>query len=192
MNEKELVLAAKSGDRAAFNELISGYTDRIYRLAWKLSGNEEDAADIFQETFLKAVDNIDSFRLESSFGTWLYTIAMNVMRACFAKRKRMQLGPIEDYLPDHENGANSKLFDWGDPHDLFENTQLREMIDSFLSRMSPENSTPFVLRYMEDMPVKDIARIMDLSVPAVKSRILRARLALREHLTEKFREKKDG
>ncbi len=192
MNEKELVLAARGGDRDAFNELISNYTDRIYRLAWKLSGNQEDAEDIFQETFLKAVDNIDSFRLESSFGTWLYSIAMNVMRTCFAKRKRMQLGPIEDYMPDHANGANSKLLDWGDPHDLFENEQLREMIDSFLSKMSPENSTPFVLRYMEDMPVKDIAEVMDLSVPAVKSRILRARLALRENLTEKFREKKDG
>ena len=192
MNEKELVLAAKGGDRDAFNELISNYTDRIYRLAWKLSGNEEDASDIFQETFLKAVDNIDSFRAESSFGTWLYTIAMNVMRTCFAKRKKMQLKPIEEYMPDHSNGTNSKMLDWGDPHDLFENTQLREIIDSFLMEMPTENSTPFILRYLEEMPVKDIAGVMDLSVAAVKSRILRARLALREHLTEKFREKKDG
>jgi len=192
MNEKELILAARGGDRDAFNELISNYTDRIYRLAWKLSGNQEDAEDIFQETFLKAVDNIDSFRLESTFGTWLYSIAMNVMRTCFAKRKRMQLGPIEDFLPDHANGVNSKLLDWGDPHDLFENAQLREMIDSFLSRMSPENSTPFVLRYMEDMSVKDVAEVMGLSVPAVKSRILRTRFALREYLSEKFREKKNG
>lgn len=192
MNEKELVLAAKSGNRDAFNELISNYTDRIYRLAWKLSGNEEDASDIFQETFLKAVDNIDSFRLESSFGTWLYTIAMNVMRTCFAKRKRMQLKPIEEYMPDHANGTSSKLLDWGDPHDLFENAQLREMIDAFLLEMSTENSTPFILRYLEEMPVKEIAEVMDLSVPAVKSRILRARLALREHLTEKFREKTNG
>lgn len=151
-NEKELILAAKAGDRDAFNELISNYTDRIYRLAWKLSGNKEDAADIFQETFLKAVDNIDSFRLESSFGTWLYTIAMNVMRTCFAKRKRMQLGQIEEYMPDHANGTDSKMLDWGDPHNLFENTQLREMIDSFLLEMPIENSTPFILRYLEEMP----------------------------------------
>lgn len=192
MNEKDLVLAARGGNRDAFNELISNYTDRIYRLAWKLSGNAEDAEDIFQETFLKAIDSIDSFRLESSFGTWLYSIAMNVMRTCFAKRKKMQLKPIEEYMPDHANGTNSKLLDWGDPHDLFENAQLREMIDSFLLRMPTENSTPFILRYLEEMPVKDIAEVMDLSVPAVKSRILRARLALREHLTEKFREKKDG
>jgi RNA polymerase sigma-70 factor (ECF subfamily) len=192
MNEKELVLAAKSGDRDAFNELISGYADRIYRLAFKLSGNEEDASDIFQETFLKAVDNIDRFRGDSSFGTWLYSIAMNVMRTCFAKRKRMQLKPIEDYLPDHTNRTNSKLLDWGDPHELFANEQIREMIDTFLLEMPEENSTPFILRYLEEMPVKDIAEAMDLTVPAVKSRIVRARLALREHLTEKFREKKNG
>lgn len=191
-NERDLVLAAKNGDRDAFNELISNYTDRIYRLALKLSGDEEDASDIFQETFLKAIDNIDSFRLESSFGTWLYSIAMNVMRTCFAKRKRMKLKPIEDYLPDHSNGTNSRLLEWGDPHDLFENEQIRGIIDEYLQQMPPDNSTPFILRYLEEMPVKEIAEVMDLSVPAVKSRILRARLALREHLTDKFREKKNG
>jgi len=192
MKEKELVLAAKNGDRDAFNTLISSYTDRIYRLALKISGNEEDAADIFQETFLKAVDNIDSFRGASSFGTWLYSIAMNVMRTCFAKRKRMQLKPLEDYLPDHSNGTNSSLLDWGDPHELFENEQMRMIIDEFLMEMPEENSTPFILRYLEEMPVKEIAEVMELSVPAVKSRILRARLALREHLSGKFREKRDG
>lgn len=190
MDEKELVGRARSGDGAAFNELAKRYYDRIYRLGLKISGSEEDAQDILQETFLKAVDNIESFRGDSSFGTWLYAIAMNVMRGCFARRKKAPLKPIEDYLPEHDEGAHGhSLLDWKDPHAVFEDGEIQRTIDDFLASMPEENSTPFVLRYMDEMPVKDIAEVMGLSVPAVKSRILRARLALREHISSKMEEK---
>jgi len=189
MEEKELVRLAKEGDGNAFNELAKKYYDKIYALGLKVSGNEEDAGDILQETFLKAVDRIDSFRNESSFGTWLYAIAMNVMRTCFAKRKKVKLKPIEDYLPEHEHNGKSGLLDWKDPHSLFEDGEIRSIIDSFLAEMPDENSTPFVLRYIDEMPVKEIAEVMDLSVPAVKSRILRARLALREHISSRMEER---
>ncbi|MBU8923317.1 MAG: sigma-70 family RNA polymerase sigma factor [Bacteroidales bacterium] len=190
MNEKELVIRARGGDRKAFNELISNYIDKIYRLGFKVSGNEEDAQDILQETFLKAIDKIESFRSEASFGTWLYSIAMNVMRACFAKRKKMELKTIEEYVPDHSDTGSSRLLEWNDPHEMFENSQIRGIIDDFIAEMPGENSTPFILRYIDEMPVKDIADVMELSVPAVKSRILRARLALREHISSKMEERK--
>ncbi|MCK4538933.1 MAG: sigma-70 family RNA polymerase sigma factor [Candidatus Krumholzibacteria bacterium] len=189
MNEKELVIHARGGDRDAFNELISNYIDKIYRLGFKVSGNEEDAQDILQETFLKAIDKIESFRSEASFGTWLYSIAMNVMRGCFAQRKKMALKPIEDYAPDHSDTGSSGLFKWNDPHEMFENSQIQGIIDDFIAEMPEENSTPFILRYIEEMPVKEIAGVMGLSVSAVKSRILRARLALREHISSKMEEK---
>jgi len=99
MDEKELVKRAQSGDFDAFNRLIAEQKDKIYRLALKLIGNREDAEDIMQETFLKAIDNIDKFRLESSFGTWLYTIALNSVRAHMGSRKRMSLKPIETIPP---------------------------------------------------------------------------------------------
>ena len=99
MDEKTLVTRAKKGDRAAFEELVSSHVDRVYRLGLKLTGDEDEAQDLLQETFLKAIDNLDRFRMESSFGTWLYAIALNIVRAAAGKRKRMQLKPIEDYLP---------------------------------------------------------------------------------------------
>jgi RNA polymerase sigma-70 factor (ECF subfamily) len=190
MDEKELVKKAQSGDFDAFNRLIADNKDKIYRLALKLSGNRDDAADIMQEAFLKAVDNIDKFRLESSFGTWLYSITLNAFRSRLDDSKKMPLKTIEEYLPAGHEQANSKLLDWGDPHELFEQKQIREMIESYLDEMPYKYSMPFVLRYMEDLPVKEVAALLKLSEAAAKSRILRARLALRDRLTDAFREKK--
>lgn len=189
MNEKELIRAAQSGDFDAFSTLISGHKDKIYRLALKLTGNREDAEDIVQDTFLKAVDNIDKFRMESTFGTWLYSIALNQFRSGAAKDKRMDLRPIEDYLPDSHGDGAANLFDWSDPHVHFENKQIMEIIETGLAEMKYMYSTPFILRYYEDMSVKEIAETLKLSVAATKSRILRARLALREKLSLAFQEK---
>jgi RNA polymerase sigma-70 factor, ECF subfamily len=193
MSEKDLVEKAQSGDFDAFNTLIEKYKTKIYQLALKMSRNQEDAEDILQETFLKAVDNIDKFRAESSFGTWLYTIAVNVVRAQYAKDKRMDLSPIEEYLPSGhgDNSASGKLFDWGDPHEILERKELKSAIENMLADMPPKYSMPFVLRYYEDMSIDEVAKAMDLSIPATKSRVLRARLALREQLSDVFQEKID-
>ncbi len=189
MNEKELVKAAQGGDFEAFSRLIAGHKDKIYRLALRLTGNREDAEDIVQETFLKAVDNIDRFRMESSFGTWLYSIALNQIRAEAASQKRMELKPVEDYLPKSHEDKMTGLFDWGDPHQQFESSQIQGIIENTLEQMDPKYSLPFVLRYMEEMSVKEVAAILKLSVAATKSRILRARLALRDKLDSMFQEK---
>lgn len=192
MNEKELIKRAQSGDFEAFSILIEGHKDKIYRLALKLTGNREDAEDIVQETLMKAIDAIDKFRMEASFGTWLYSIALNNIRAHTGDRKRAALKPLEEYLPNsHSDSINSELFDWGDPHQLFERKQLNDIIESSLAELPLKYSVPFTLRYMEDMPVKDVARVLKLSLPATKSRILRARLALKEKLDDIFRERSD-
>ncbi len=189
MKEREEIKKAQNGDFEAFNRLISGHKDKIYRLALKLTGNREDAEDLVQETFLKAVDNIDKFRIESSFGTWLYSIALNHFRASVGKQKRMDLKPIEDYLPGSHETDNKALYDWGNPHTQFEQKQIQEIIEKNLAGMSYKYSTPFILRYMEDMSVKEVADVLKLSIAATKSRILRTRLALRDELTEAFRER---
>jgi RNA polymerase sigma-70 factor (ECF subfamily) len=190
MDEKELVKLAQGGDFDAFSRLIERHKDRIYRLALKLTGNHEDAEDIVQDTFLKAIDNIDRFRLESAFGTWLYTIALNSLRAHAGQRKKAAVKPLEQYLPAGHGGEAPELVEWGDPHKLFEQKQLQELIDSALAEMPDSYSMPFILRYIEDMSVEEVARLMRLSIPATKSRILRARLALREKLGDVFAESK--
>jgi RNA polymerase sigma-70 factor (ECF subfamily) len=190
MSERELVKRAKAGDFEAFNGLVKAHADRIYRLALKVTRNREDAEDVVQNTFLKAVDKIDSFRGESSFGTWVYSIALNEIRSHISSGSKMIIKPIEDYLPaGHEEGAK-ELFDWGDPHTYMEDKQLQRYIDDALEEMPDKYSVPFVLRYMEEMSVKEIAELLNLSVAATKSRILRARLALRQSLSDHFEEAK--
>lgn len=182
MSEKGLVRKAKAGDFEAFSELIHKYQKRVFNLAKRMTGNVHDAEDILQETLLKAVDNIDKFRGESSFGTWLYSIALNAGRAFLNKEKRADLQPIEEYLPAGEHGRHRDLFEWKDPHKVMEQRQLREFLDDAIDELRAEYSVPFILRYLEDLPVKEVARIMNLSEAATKSRILRARLFLRDKL----------
>jgi len=191
MNERELVRSAQAGDFEAFTELLNANKDRIYLLARKLTGTNEDAEDVVQDTFLKAIDKIGQFRLESSFSTWLYSIALNEARAHFAGRKQADLKPIEEYLPTgHGDGADSavseRLFDWRDPHRELESTELRQMIDKAVAELPYAYREAFLLRYVEEMSVKEVARLIGESVAATKSRILRARLALRDHLANVF------
>jgi len=196
MNEKELALRAQAGDFNAFAELIGTHKNRIYGLARKLSGNDQDAEDIVQDTFLKAIDKINQFRLEASFGTWLYTIALNESRALFAKQKQSDLKPIEEYLPEghsgsHETGDHHRLFDWRDPGSVLESEELRNTIDRHIADLPYKYREAFVLRYVEELSVKEVARAINESEAATKSRILRARLALRDQLAEFFEDKHD-
>lgn len=188
MNEKELVKLAQSGDFDAFNDLVKAHADRIYRLALKMIRIREDAEDVVQNTFLKAVDKIDRFRGESSFGTWIYSIALNEIRSHISNESKVTMGPIEDYLPaGHEDGAK-ELFDWGDPHSYMESSQLQKYIDDALEEMPDRYSVPFILRYFEEMPVREVADVMNISLAAAKSRILRARLFLRKTLSGRLEE----
>lgn len=192
-----MVKRAQAGDFDAFAELIEAHKNKIYGLARKLSGNEQDAEDIVQDTFLKAIDKIDQFRQESSFGTWLYTIALNESRALFAKRKQTDLKPIEEYLPaghsgDHETGDHHRLYDWKDPGSVMESERLRQTIDRHIAGLPYKYREAFVLRYIEEMSVKEVARAINESEAATKSRILRARLALRDQLAEFFEDRHAG
>jgi len=196
MNEKELVQRAQAGDFNAFAELIGAHKNKIYGLARKLSGNDQDAEDIVQDTFLKAIDKIDQFRQEASFGTWLYTIALNESRAHFARSKQSDLKPIEDYLPaghsgDHKTADHHRLYDWGDPGSVMEKEELRRTIDRYIAELPYKYREAFVLRYVEEMSVKEVAKVINESEAATKSRILRARLALRDQLAEFFEERHD-
>ncbi len=191
MDEKTLVQNAQAGDFSAFTELIQAHQDKIYGLARKLSGNSEDAEDIVQDTFLKAIDKIDQFRLESSFGTWLYSIALNQARGLFAKRKQTELKPVEDYLPsEHDSQGNHveshKLSDWRNPEQLLETEELRQTLNRLVAELPYKYREAFVLRYIEELSVKEVAEAINESEAATKSRILRARLALREQLSVLF------
>ncbi|MEW6411041.1 MAG: sigma-70 family RNA polymerase sigma factor [Candidatus Zixiibacteriota bacterium] len=188
MSEKELVAKAQAGDFQAFEALINANKGKIYALALKMTANPQDAEDIVQETLIKAIDNIEQFRGESSFGTWLYSIALNQSRAHLAKQKQTDLKPIEDYLPtrsadEMHNHGGHKLFDWRDPHKVLEDDELRKMIDEAIAALPVQYREAFLLRYYEELSIKEIAKIINESVASTKSRVLRARLAVRDQLS---------
>jgi len=190
-SEKELVGKAQSGDFAAFNELIDGYRAKIFGLAVKMTRTREDAEDVFQETFLKAIDNIGKFRAESSFGTWLYAIAVNIVRAKYGRERSTDLLQVEEYLPEkHEHGDKPPegLSDWNDPLSRMTNREIQSRIDDAIAELPPKYRLPFLLRYMEEMSLQEVADTLHLTLANTKSRILRARLALRKSLDSYFAE----
>jgi len=172
-------------------ELIDAHKAKIFALARRLAGNEQDAEDIVQESLLKAIDNIDTFRGEASFGTWLFSIALNESRGHLARQKRHGLRSIEEYLPSQDSSAvdssaSQRLLEWDDPHSKLETEELQRFIDQGLSDLPYIYREAFVLRYVEDLSVKEVAGMIGESEAATKSRILRARLALREYLARRF------
>jgi RNA polymerase sigma-70 factor (ECF subfamily) len=193
MNERELLQRAQSGDFEAFTELVDAHKAKVYALVYRMAGNREDAEDIFQETLFKAIDKIDQFRGDSSFGTWLYSIALNQARALHAKSKQAELMPLEEYLPGKgDSGAHGslspRLFDWKNPETMLESEELNSIIDVAISELPLKYREAFVLRYIEELPVKEVAAMIGQSEAATKSRILRARLALRDRLSGVFEE----
>ena len=191
MNERELVAKAQGGDFEAFVELVDAHKGKVYAMVRRLAGNEQDAEDIMQDTLLKAIDKIEQFRGDASFGTWLYSIALNQARAQFSKSKQVDLKPIEDYLPMKSAAGSHEdvgLFDWQDPHQALESQQLRGILNEVVAELPYQYREAFLLRYVEELPVKEVARLTKQSEASAKSRILRARLALRDKLSRIFEE----
>jgi RNA polymerase sigma-70 factor (ECF subfamily) len=192
MNERELVAQAQSGDFEAFIKLVDAHKGKVYAMVRRLAGNEQDAEDIMQDTLLKAIDKIEQFRAEASFGTWLYSIALNQSRAQFSKSKQADLKPLEEYLPmKSAEGSHEEinLFDWQDPQRVLEIQELRGTLNTAVAELPYKYREAFLLRYIEELSVKEVARLTGQSEASAKSRILRARLALRDRLSGEFEEK---
>ena len=194
MDEKQLVAQAQAGDFEAFAKLVEANKQKVFALVRRLAGNNEDAEDILQDTFLKAIDKIDQFRGDSAFATWLSSIALNQARALHAKSKQADLKPIEEYLPgsgSHGDGQqnNLRLFDWQDPHELMESRELKQLVDEAVAELPYKYREAFLLRYIEELSVKEVAQLTNQSVASAKSRILRARLALRDRLSSEFEDR---
>jgi RNA polymerase sigma-70 factor (ECF subfamily) len=191
MNEAALIVKAQAGDFQAFMELVKAHQPKVFAMIRRLAGNDQDAEDIMQDTLLRAIDKIEQFRGDSAFGTWLYTIGLNQARAQFAKHKKADLKPIEEYLPSSKAGADHnhdgfKLFDWHDPARELESTQLKQILSGAVANLPYKYREAFLLRYIEELSVKEVARLTKQTEASAKSRILRARLALRDSLSEIF------
>jgi RNA polymerase sigma-70 factor (ECF subfamily) len=183
-----LVEASTSGDIAAFEELVRRYDRKLLRIAQRVTDNLEDAQEVVQETFLKAFQKLKQFQRNSKFSTWLIRIALNESLMTLRRRRRYtQELPLEYEDP---NGKNLPLdvADWSpNPEQLYSRSELQEILRKALEELPLALRVVFVLRDVEVLSIKETAAALDLHPSAVKARLLRARLQLREKLSNFFR-----
>ena len=187
-----LVAQAQGGDTAAFDRLVTKYERKVFRLAKNITNNQEDAEDVLQETFLKAYSHITGFQGNSKFYTWLVRIAVNEALMKLRKRKSDKSVSIDEGVDTGEEIMVREIAVWEeDPEQRYSREEIRAILDEAVASLRPAFRTVFVLRDIEELSTEETANALDLSVPAVKSRLLRARLQLREKLTRFFRRKGD-
>ena len=185
-DEGALVAAAQRGDTAAFEELVSRYEGRIFRLAMNITQNREDAEDATQDAFLKSFRSLDRFENKSRFYTWLVRIAVNeaLMRL---RKRRPNVTSLDEPIESDGDLIPQEVQDWGPtPEQRYARTQMNSILSEAIAELDPIFRTVFLLRDVEELSTEETAGLLGISVPAVKSRLLRARLKLREKLSPFF------
>ncbi|HEY6252937.1 MAG TPA: sigma-70 family RNA polymerase sigma factor [Candidatus Angelobacter sp.] len=191
--ELALVQAAKKGDLEAFSQLVKRYDRNIFRIAQHITHNEEDAQDVVQEAFLKAYQNLEQFQGNSKFYTWLVRIAVNEALMKLRRRRTDRTVSIDEDVETDEGTMPREVADWSpNPEQLYGQSELGDILKKTIQGLPPGFRTVFVLRDVEGLSTEETAEMLGLSVPAVKSRLLRARLQLRDRLSKYFKSKKDG
>jgi RNA polymerase sigma-70 factor (ECF subfamily) len=182
--------ALQSGDRAEFARLVETYSDRIYRLALKILNDPQDAEDVLQETFIKALRALPSFEGRSSISTWLYRIAVNEALMLVRKRKPESFS-IDMEKDDGESETEPvEIVDWCClPEGDLLGAEARRFLDDAIQQLTPALRSVFVLRDIEGLSVKETADALGLTEATVKTRLLRARLKLREVLSVYYAER---
>ncbi|MFP4498981.1 MAG: RNA polymerase sigma factor [Vulcanimicrobiota bacterium] len=193
ISDEKLLNLSQSGDYKAFEEFVRRYEDRIYRLGLKMLHSPQDAEDILQKTFLTVYEKMDQFRGESKVSTWVYRIATNHALMKLRKEKKK----ITTSLSSPVNG-NEDLFpqledESTDISKALEQKEMVKKLERAISELPDIYRLVFILRDVEGFSNKEVAKMLNLTVPAVKSRIFRARLHLRDKLQElEVKEGEDG
>lgn len=178
---------------AAFNEIVDRHSDKIFRTALRITGDKTSAEEILQNVFLILVKNLSSFRKDAKFTTWLYRVAVNTSYMYLRSRNKTTDNELllEDYAPYDESGnlKDVLLKDWSDiPEDQLLGKEGNQLLDKAINDLPVKYRKVFQLKDVEGFSNQEVADILNLSLPAVKSRALRARLYLRDKLSDYFYE----
>jgi RNA polymerase sigma-70 factor (ECF subfamily) len=191
-DEAAVVAQARLGNANAFNELLRRYERKIFRLAMHITQNREDAEDVLQESFLKAYEHLDQFQGQSKFYTWIVRIAVNQALMKLRKRKSDRSVSLDDTIDTGEDNIGREIAAWDEnPEQKYSREELNQILTNAIDGLTPIYRAVFVLRDIDQLSTEETAEALDLSIPAVKSRLLRARLQLREKLTRYFKRKGD-
>ncbi|NQS75452.1 MAG: sigma-70 family RNA polymerase sigma factor [Peptococcaceae bacterium] len=185
-----LVERAQNNDMAAFEELVRIYQNRVYALCVHLTSNGADAQDIAQEAFIRAYRYLGSFRQQADFGTWLHRITVNVWLNFRRKNKKIMTLSLDEPYVDGDGGELQREMasPKGDPLQALEKKEFRGLVRIALDELSPEHRAVLVLREIEDYSYEEIARMLGCSLGTVKSRLSRARRAMRDRMIDLARE----
>ncbi|MBK7369046.1 MAG: sigma-70 family RNA polymerase sigma factor [Candidatus Eisenbacteria bacterium] len=187
--DADLVTRAQAGDTRAFDELVRRYQDKVFRLTFKILRHDEDAAEATQDAFLSAFRGLKNFKAESTFSTWMYRIGTN---AALMKYRRRRDGHVsyeqsQSANPDAEPMA---IADWAtQPLDELLDSETREILSREVEKLPANEREVFMLRDIMEQSNEQVARELGLTVAAVKSRLHRARVHLRDRVNRYFREK---
>jgi RNA polymerase sigma-70 factor (ECF subfamily) len=189
-DEAKFLEALRGGDRSAFAELVEKYSAQVYRLALKILNDPQDAEDVLQETFIKAFHSLASFEGRSRLSTWLYRIAVN--EALMLVRKRKPDVVLIDQEKEDDEGQTEpvEIVDWCClPEADLLSSESRKFLDQAIDTLSPALRAVFLLRDVEGLSVRETAETLNISEVAVKTRLMRARLKLREALSAYYGER---
>ncbi len=186
MTETDIVRKAKKGDKEAFSELVTIYSERIYNLALRILRNREDAEDVLQETFLTVLQKLNTFDGRSNFFTWIYRIATNASLMKLRKKRLVfaELPENPDLGPRHDERI---MVDWSqDPSFNIQNEEIKKIIDTAINQLSEIYRTVFILRDIEQLSIKETSKILNISEENVKIRLKRARMFLRDKISQYY------
>ena len=182
-----LVHACKSGNAAAFEELVKRYDTKLFRIAQHITHNREDAQDAVQEAFLKVFRKLTQFQENSKFSTWLTRITVNESLMKLRKQRHNKEFSIDNNFESEDHSLTSELTDWArNPEELYRGFELRNILRSELQELQPGLRVVFVLRDIEGLSTEETAEVLESTPVAVKARLWRARLKLRERLSKYF------
>jgi len=178
--DSELLLSAQKGDNAALERLLLRHQSQIYRFGMKMCGNPEDAKDVLQDSLLAMARSVRNFRGESSFSTWLYSIARSF---CVKKHRKSKFAPEERSLDTDAGPEIARLEDSGRrPDAAVAALEIQEVIENAIRKLEPDHREVLILRDVEGLTAAEVGDVLGISVEAVKSRLHRARVAVREAL----------
>lgn len=193
LSDSELVVRMRGKDYSAFEEIVERYSPRVMRLAIKMSKNREDAQDILQDTFVSVYKNIENFRGESALSSWIFRIAANF---ALMKIRSKRYDSLSDSLDENPNMDVNSLAehshsesDWSEQAErLLLRKELREQIDRAIEMLPDDYRMVFLLKDVDGLSNEEIGDALNLSIPAVKSRLHRARLFLRREISRYLKE----
>ena len=187
--EEEIIASIRAGSTHLFHDLIRPYERKVYAMALALVKNREDAEDVTQESFLKAMRNLDLFRSEARFSTWLISIALNEARARLRRARIVEIESLDDDVKEARGPLPEPLSAWREvPSAMLERLEVRRWIEDAVSDLPVIYREVFILRDVEELSIGEASEILGISISSVKVRLHRARLLLQKGLAPQLKQ----